>query len=320
MDGDEVAGYVEIHCREAAEFIENLRPRNPIWAGPNGSWIYRGQRDSTWGLTPSALRPTFAGYSKGNRAETQIDNERDAVLEFVIESDRAGLNVPGDSYLCRTRLNRKKGLIGTEEWPSRETMETVAIAQHHGVPTRLLDFTRHPLVAAFFAAKGAYYADPNDPAEEFAVWALNLPFLNFLNKHGLPEFPGSLNFLTVEVPHLDNEFLHAPRGLFLLDAGLCGEWHGKAPEQLTDIKERLFRLLPRAICNWRRENPHVIDVMVKITLERTKSEEVLRCLDRGGINRAVLMPSYRNVLKLLEFRRETGTKTDYAGVGQEFPF
>ena len=77
-------GYSEIRCEKATEFIEHLRSTDPIWAGPNGSWIYRGQRDSTWGLTPSAFRSTFAGYSKGNDVGTQIDNERDAVLEFVI--------------------------------------------------------------------------------------------------------------------------------------------------------------------------------------------------------------------------------------------
>lgn len=53
--------------------------------------------------------------------------------------------------------------------PHGDELEWLSLMQHHGAPTRLLDFTWSPYVAAFFALERA--------TEDAAVWALNLPLL-----------------------------------------------------------------------------------------------------------------------------------------------
>ena len=80
-------------------------------------WIFRGLGDPDFPLLPSIGRKTLYRESE-ERALFSIFQKR--ASEF---SDTGG-------------------------W---EALDHLAVAQHHGLPTRLLDWTTNPLVAAFFA-------------------------------------------------------------------------------------------------------------------------------------------------------------------------
>jgi hypothetical protein len=64
-------------------------------------------------------------------------------------------------------------------WRPQYDWEWLALAQHHGAPTRLLDWTRNPLVAAFFACDsnwdvdGAIYCVSVTEFEYNPSWLLN---------------------------------------------------------------------------------------------------------------------------------------------------
>jgi len=84
-----------------------------------GRWVYRGVTDSKYELVPKIGRRDYS-------------HKLEAHLVRAFEREVG-------AYLPAPPVNR---------W------ELLALAQHHGLPTRLLDWTENPLVAGFFACGG----------------------------------------------------------------------------------------------------------------------------------------------------------------------
>jgi hypothetical protein len=105
--------------------------------------LFRGQSNGSWGLEPSLLRAI--DRAKVNDHEF-CHLERLAVMEF---RSQAHLFVPG-ALLSET----------TEE------LDWWMLMQHYGAPTRALDWTLSPFVAAYFAVR-------DQPGADGAVWWVN---------------------------------------------------------------------------------------------------------------------------------------------------
>lgn len=132
---------VTIHCKTAREFLENLDLTHPRWSRQN--WIFRGQNDARWELMPSLFRRWPKGTNPGL--------ELALIRLFISNANLAQLPIPNNSlgYYTDAFKPTVRQLSAGANYDFSHVV--FAIAQHSGVPTRLLDFTHSPLVAAYFA-------------------------------------------------------------------------------------------------------------------------------------------------------------------------
>lgn len=67
----------------------------------------------------------------------------------------------------------KRGIIPLSEFKPEDEWDLLSLAQHHGLPTRLLDWTYSPLIALWFAINEAPKIDSNGMKLNAVVWILN---------------------------------------------------------------------------------------------------------------------------------------------------
>lgn len=98
--------------------------RQRYFAEPRGRWVFRGHADIAYLLLPSVGRGTHASRSREKYERSLFD------------------------IFCREARNQI-GVSPADAW------EWLSLAQHHGLPTRLLDWTHNPIVALYFAVSAA---------------------------------------------------------------------------------------------------------------------------------------------------------------------
>jgi len=146
------------------------------FAEPRGHWVFRGHSDIDYKLIPSVGRGQHA-------SRTFVKYERSLFDIFRREAHGCVLTVP------------------KEEW------EWLSLAQHHGLPTRLLDWIHNPLVALYFAVEASTDTD----GEIVALRALTKAIAAVRT-----ESPFELTSPVKYYPNIVTPRLRAQEGLFVV--------------------------------------------------------------------------------------------------------
>lgn len=175
-------------------------------------------------------------------------------------------------------------------WIPEILLSFVAISQHYGIPTRLLDWSYSPFVAAYFAARDAIEGD----AERFSVHALFASGLSIGREMRSVVHGRNLRLELVTVPRAANPNLHAQEGIFTyLDAQAT----------LPLLECRRFAI-EDVLSGLENPAPQYAPLLYKFSLERTHAPEVLWYLDKMGYHAARLFPGFEGSAKaVFEFSK-----------------
>lgn len=320
--------YVKIITSKSVKsFLENISPMNDIFKQcllPN--FIFRGQGNSKWKLTPSAFRKNTTlpcgediYHSPQATYRQQRKIEWYSLKTFVLELNKNGFHLPNENLLYKFidshASDEEYNSISRHEmpWPNSDYYSILALAQHYGLPTRLMDWTYNPLVAAFFAAKECVkLLKNNENVLSLSIFALNknsafLEDKSFVDatlkvtNSDASQTPRII-FHTVEPPtYFNNNLLHQ-KGLFIC----CTEY--------GNIKNSKFE--PLTLNEYfdskisRRENemfnaflgPLLENSLFEFRLSSKFASELLFELDKQFINEATLFPGISSCINSIYSR------------------
>ncbi len=307
----------------AEEFVAKLDALEGSWK--DDAWIFRGQNNANWELQPSLYRnwkPEF-----GNCYEFRL------VDTFILNANLAQLDIPSNTLNYATYWRNKKHATSQKlggnygiGFSYDFTHAVFAIAQHSGIPTRLLDFSYNPLVAAFFAWDTTSLEDSVDLSSDYlagcfeeiaqiyehspseAVDVLRCHYRKYkkandglpeemavwaLRSNGLERKKTALRVL--HHPHTEISNLRAQEGVFVFQLDYLEGNEQQERKTWPSFNDEVLKLVESQ------------DVR-KLTLPRSEEDKLWEILERKRMGTMYLKPTYEDVANAAKFSVEKSYK------------
>lgn len=233
---------------------------NLVTNPPYSHWAFRGERDERWPLY-SSLSRYLQAFGVDRRAWPEQESR---ILRIFKRKAHQFVSQPPDPD---------------------DDFQWLALMQHHGAPTRLIDFTWSPYVAAFFALERT--------VADGVVWAMNKTRIDSSRKPQPARMdprvegnfaryflPGNRRFIWMGEPHTMNRRLIAQSGTFAVP----GVLDLPVEDILGDRDQH--------------------NILAKIVLTNAVREVGMRELYRMNITYATLFPDLDGLAKSLAYELE----------------
>ncbi|MCA8182523.1 FRG domain-containing protein [Burkholderia vietnamiensis] len=260
------------------DFWDAVSPIGKLFSNPLRYSVFRGHRDSEWELVPQVYRQEIIDKYKTGMAGVLADYPGQTFFEwslldsFIHYCDLRGLTVPSDSMDFRDYFSFQNIMTMNSSnnrlWPQDRVLPLMAMAQHHGVPTRLLDWSTNPIVACYFAAAGAVNESTPRKGKRIAVFGFTFE-----------PHRKDTEYRSVRVPGSTSVNISAQGGTFLLinNSGNIGENFTTG----TKLEDKLA----------------YYDRLLKFTLPINLAGELLTRCHKFGVSAASIFPGYDGAAK-----------------------
>lgn len=218
--------------KEIATTFEELNDFLSRYQNPK-TFYFRGQSSVDWELKPKAGREPF----KKVKDKTIFEAWKRQAYQFI-----------------------QKDFSNDWDW--------LSLAQHNGLPTRLLDWTRNPLIAAFFAANEL-------PERDGVIYIVEFKRYIDISKNDPFDFKGIRAFH----PKIVANRLHSQQGLF--------SFHSDPSAELTEESDN-------------------VKTLDQIIIRTEFKQSLLSKLNYYGVNALKLFPDLEGLSKYTEWTFESG--------------